>query len=246
MLLGPNAISPYQGYNPNLDASIANVFSTALYRFGHSALSSTLLRLNKRGEETEYGHLPLADAFFAPHRITDEGGIAPLLRGLAQQIHEDVDVFLVDAVRNMLFGPPGSGGFDLATLNIQRGRDHGLPSYNQTRIDYGLLPAQFWDEISSDQDIQDRLDSIYASVDDVDVWVGALAEDHVSGMVGELVFSALKEQFEALRDGDRYWYEQTLNRHEMKEVTRLAVIIRRNTSIGGEIQNNVFRVRLEH
>ena len=161
---------------------------------------------------------------------------------MSQQIHEDVDVFLVDDVRNMLFGPPGSGGFDLAALNVQRGRDHGLPSYNQTRIAYGLSPAQSWADISSDSNIQTRLSLVYATVDDIDVWVGALAEDHVSGMVGELVFCALTEQFEALRDGDRFWYERTLNRRDMREVTTLTNIIRRNTRIGREIQSNVFLV----
>jgi len=45
-------------------------------------------------------------------------------------------------VRNFLFGPPGAGGFDLASLNIQRGRDHGLPSYNGARCLMGLTPEE--------------------------------------------------------------------------------------------------------
>jgi peroxidase len=242
VLLGSNSIAPYGGYDPNLDASICNVFSASLYRFGHSALSSILLRLDNAGEVIEHGNLPLQDAFFAPKKILDEGGIEPLLRGLSQQIHEDVDIFIVDEVRNMLFGPPGSGGLDLAALNIQRGRDHGLPSYNETRIAYGLAPAQSWADISSDPDVQARLSLVYATVDDVDTWVGALAEDHVSGMVGELLFWAIANQFEALRDGDRFWYQRNLTPSELQEVTTLANIIRRNTSIDAEIQNNVFLV----
>lgn len=242
VLLGQGAIAPYIGYDESVDASICNVFSTALYRFGHSSLSSTLLRLNEFGDVIEYGHLPLRDAFFSPKILIDEGGIEPLLRGLSRQVHEDVDVFVIDDVRNMLFGPPGSGGFDLAALNIQRGRDHGLPSYNEIRVSYGLAPAQSWDDISSNEEIQARLALAYLTVDDVEAWVGALAEDHMSGMVGELTFWAMTKQFESLRDGDRFWYQRTLTITELQEVTSLASIIRRNTTIGDDIQNNVFLV----
>ena len=245
MLLGSDALAPYRGYQPNVDASISNEFSGALYRYGHSALSTTLLRLDKHSKEIRHGHLRLRDAFFSPQRITDEGGIEPLLRGLASQMCEDVDVYVVDDVRNFLFGEPGAGGFDLAALNIQRGRDHGLPGYNEARIGFGLRPAQTFADISSNPDIQAHLASAYATVEDIDLWVGGLAEDHYPGaMVGELVYSSLKEQFEALRDGDRFWYERSLDRDELRVVkdANLAEIIRRNTNIKREIGNNVFRV----
>ena len=62
-----------------------------------------------------------------------------------------IDPYLVDEVRNFLFGPPGSGGFDLASLNIQRGRDHGLADYNQARTDLGLDPVTSFSEISKRQ-----------------------------------------------------------------------------------------------
>ena len=92
-------------------------------------------------------------------------------------IKQEIDRFMIDGVRNFLFGPPGAGGFDLASLNIQRGRDHGLPTYNQTRIDFGLAPATSFADISSDPDTQAALSAAYTSSDDVDIWVGGLAED---------------------------------------------------------------------
>jgi hypothetical protein len=64
----------------------------------------------------------------------------------------------------------------------------------------------------------------------------------MSGMVGELTFWAMTKQFESLRDGDRFWYQRTLTISELQEVTSLASIIRRNTTIGNEIQDNVFLV----
>ncbi|MEM7437689.1 MAG: peroxidase family protein [Myxococcota bacterium] len=244
-LLGPDALSPYRGYDPGVDPSISNLFSTAVYRLGHSMLSRTLLRVDATGETIQEGDLPLRDAFFAPSRLIEEGGIDPLLRGLAAQECQRVDVQVVDDVRNFLFGPPGSGGFDLPSLNIQRGRDHGLPDYNTTRVAMGLAPNASFADMTSDPIVQARLATVYGSPDEVDLWVGALAEDPVNGgHVGELVFTVLKRQFENLRDGDAFWYERLPDRvRDDVEQTRLSDIIRRNTEIGPELQDDVFRVR---
>lgn len=244
-LMGHDALAPYNGYQTDVDGSISNLFSTAAYRYGHSALSSTILRLNAQGEEIEAGHLALRDAFFSPQRLITENGIAPILRGLANQVCQAIDPYVIDDVRNFLFGPPGAGGFDLASLNIQRGRDHGLPSYNDVREALGFNRARRFADITSNIDLQARLAAAYGNVNDVDVWVGGLAEDPLPGaMVGRLVFTVLKDQFEALRDGDRFWYQLTLTPEELNDVenTRLADIIRRNTNIGDEIANDVFHV----
>jgi len=244
-LLGRNALRPYRGYNDEIHAGIANLFSGAVFRYGHSALSPQLLRLNADGTTIEAGDLPLRNAFFAPYRLATEGGLEPLLRGLASQICQQVDNFIIDDVRNFLFGAPGSGGFDLASLNIQRGRDHGLPSYNDVRAAYGLTRKETFAEITNDSDKQAALASVYESVDEIDLWVGGLVEDTVRGaLVGELIQTVLAEQFTALRDGDRFYFENQMSRSQVDMIkrTRLSDIIRRNTDIGSEIQNNVFIV----
>ncbi|TDI92044.1 MAG: peroxiredoxin [Candidatus Dadabacteria bacterium] len=244
-LLGEGAIPAYNGYNPNVNASIANIFSAAAYRFGHSMLSPEILRLDQNLNVIPEGNLPLLDAFFTPETITDEGGIDPILRGLAKQITQRVDPFIIDAVRNFLFGPPGSGGLDLAALNIQRGRDHGLPKYNDTREQMGLTRVESFQDISSDPEIQMRLEDAFGNVDDIDIWTGGLSEDLVPGShLGEVFHLIIKIQFEFLRDGDRFWYERKLSGAELQEVqvTQLSDVIRRNTSIGFELQDNVFLV----
>jgi len=244
-LLGRGAVPPFQGYNDRIHAGIANLFSGAVFRYGHSALSPQLLRLNRQGDEIEAGHLPLRNAFFAPYRLSTEGGIEPILRGLAAQVCQQVDNYIIDDVRNFLFGAPGSGGFDLASLNIQRGRDHGLPAYNDVRATYGLERKNSFAEVTADPEKQAALAAVYDSVDDIDLWVGGLTEDTVPGaLVGELIRTVLAEQFAALRDGDRYWFEHHLDRQQVDEIrrTRLSDIIRRNSRIDNEIQNNVFVV----
>jgi peroxidase len=246
-LVGSDAIPEYAGYDSGVNARISNEFSGAAYRFGHSMLSSTLLRLDRSGNESIHGHLPLRDAFFAPDRLVEEGGIEPLLRGLAMQRAENVDPYIVDDVRNFLFGPPGSGGFDLAALNIQRGRDHGLASYNDTREAMGFARATTFSDVTTDPEIQSRLANAYSNVDEIDVWVGGLAEDHVDGaLVGPLVRSILVDQFSALRDGDRFWYATSLPKSlagYLRDTARLSRIIRANANIGSEIGNDVFHLK---
>ncbi len=208
-------------------------------------LSPQLLRLDADGEEIAAGSLSLADAFFRPQEIVLHG-IEPLLRGLASQRAQEIDSYLVYEVRNFLFGPPGSGGFDLASLNIQRGRDHGLPGYNQVRAAFGLEPAASFADVHPDPVVQANLAAAYDSVDDVDVWVGGLAEAHVPGaLVGETYFTILRDQFERLRDGDRFWYRSYLPRELVKlvEEQTLARLIRRNTEIGSELRNDPFLLR---
>lgn len=245
LLLGEQAITDYQGYSANLDASIANLFSAAAFRLGHSMLSAEVLRLDAQGNAIDQGPLALRNAFFAPDELINNQGIEPVLRGLASQVCQRIDAQVVDDVRNFLFGAPGAGGFDLAALNIQRGRDHGLPDYNSARLALGLPVHASFAEVSSSPTVQARLAAAYGTVDNMDVWAAGLAEDPLPGsMLGELLHEIVLGQFLLLRDGDRYWYQRSFTGKElaMLESTKLADIIRRNTSIDTEISDNVFVV----
>jgi len=238
LLLGPAALGDYNGYDPDVNATIATEFSTAAYRVGHTLLSPRLQRLNRSTKSIAEGPLALRDAFFSPETYVGSGGPDTFLRGLAAQMAQHVDAFVIADVRNFLFGPPGAGGFDLPSLNIQRGRDHGLGGYNHIREAYGLAPRASFAEVSSDPVVQQRLAQAYASVDDIDLWVGCLAEDHFSdAMVGETIFTIARDQFLRLRDGDRFFYENDLPPHLLAFVKSqtLSDLIRRNTDIGKEI-----------
>lgn len=82
----------------------------------------------------------------------------------------------------------GSGITDLVALNIMRGRDHGIPFYNQARIcnqdlsisNYikvlGLPPKNSFAEITDDVRIQQKLEHLYGNISQLELFIGALAE----------------------------------------------------------------------
>lgn len=240
-LLGPQGPGPYAGYDEGMKPAIFNEFSTALFRVGHTMLPEDLL-LTGNGPDAA---LPLADAFFHPELVQDEG-IGPILKGLAFNPIEEIDVHLTSAVRNFLFGPPGSGGLDLASLNLQRGRDHGLADYNRVRKALGLGEIKDFKDLTSRPDWEQAFESLYGDVDDLDLWIAALAEDHLPGSsLGETITEGLLRQFEALRSGDRFWYEHdpAFSEADRAEIrgTRLSDVILRNTQMTG-LPEDVFRI----
>jgi len=243
-LLGGDSMPNYRGYDPSVNPGIANEFSTSAYRLGHSMLNTHLLRMDDTGQTLSGGDLRLRDAFFNPQHILNDG-IEPYLKGLIVQAAQELDNFVVDDVRNFLFGEVGSGGFDLAALNIQRGRDHGLCDYNTMRLEYGQPLLDDFSEITKDSLLQLALAEAYdQDIDNIDSWVGLLAEDHQRGSsVGPTMKRILVQQFAAIRDGDRFWYERNLSSEDLRRVreTKLSDVIKRNTGLRN-IQRNVFFV----
>ncbi len=243
ILLGAEAIEAYDGYDPTVDPGITVEFSTAAYRFGHSLLSSNLLRLEEDGESIAAGALALRDAFFVPGEIAENGGIAALLRGLAGSTAQELDTQVVEDVRSFLFGEPGDGGLDLASINIQRGRDLGVASYNDLREALGLERADSFADVTADSGLAQILEDLYGDVDLLDAWVGGLAEDPFGeGILGELFHTVVLDQFLRVRDGDPYWSrgselpDKTLDKLWS---TTLADIVERNGDVEA-IQEQVF------
>src|SRR5262249_25259225 len=164
-LLGPGALPTYTGYDRTVNPGIANEFSTALFRLGHSMLGDDIEFLNNDGTALQ-DEISLNVGFFNPPRIFDPRtntgpGIGPILKYLASDPSSEVDNSITDPVRNFLFGEPGQGGFDLSSLNIQRGRDHGLADYNSVRAAYGLSQVSSFAQVSPDNGIQRKLHDLY-------------------------------------------------------------------------------------
>jgi hypothetical protein len=243
-LMGPYAPRLFGRYDPRTNASVTTEFSTAAFRVGHTLLSPEILRIENDGRPDPRGPITLADSFFNPPLLTSETDLEEILKGLASQRAQEIDNKLVDGVRNFLFGPPGAGGFDLASLNIQRGRDHGLSDYNTTRAVFGLPRVTSFAQITANVDVQHELQELYRSVDNIDLWVGALAEDHLRGAsTGPTITAILRDEFNRARDGDRFFFTHdpafTPDQVESLAETTLADVIRRNTGITN-LQENVF------
>lgn len=244
-LLGDNALPNYQGYNPNIDPQIATEFATAAFRVGHTMLSSDIYRLQENGDESAFGHLTLQGAFFRPDIIMTQGGIDEIIRGLGSTYSQAIDATIIDDVRNFLFGPPGAGGFDLVSLNIQRGRDHGIPDFNSVRESYGLEPLTDFSELTSDPALITKLIALYGDISHLDLWVGGLLESpYGDAMIGETFFTIIADQFTRLRDGDRFWYEGRFDEDFLDIIhqTSLSDIILRNSDID-YLQNDIFTVQ---
>jgi hypothetical protein len=231
-------------YKKRVNPTIANEFSTALFRVGHTMLSSNLV-LGETGNT-----LSLTDAFTNPEfLLEDPQHMDQLLLGLSRQRCQEIDAFIIDDVRNFLFlPPPFAVGLDLGAINIQRGRGHGLPPYNEIRAAYGLPKVRDFDDITSNESVQQALRTAYQSVDNIDAWVGGIAEDHFPGAnVGPLILAAMHDQFSRTRDGDRFFYtrdrdlKQPFVRRviDLNQVT-LGRVIRQNT--GADTPNKMFFV----
>jgi hypothetical protein len=158
---------------------------------------------------------------------------------------------------------------DLGAIDIQRGRDHGMPLYNDLRAAYGLSRVKTFKEITgestemfpddpnidADNPIDDpdilmftdlldgdgqpneeepitskrlstlaaRLKAIYGDVDRVDAFVGMVSEPHLKGSdLGELQHAIWAKQFEALRDGDRFFYVHDPDLEEIEQTYGLS------------------------
>ncbi len=238
-------LDPYIGYDPAVNPGITNVFSGAAFRMGHTLLNSNIIRLNNDGTTIAQGNLLLRDAFFNPLEVLVAGGIDPLFKGMATQIEQEFDCKVIDDVRNFLFGPPGYGGLDLASININRGRERGIADFNTIRANLGLGRYDLFEEIVADQDEAFEMETLYeGDINNIDPWVGMLAEEHMPGaLMGETVMEIMKIQFGALRDGDRFYYKNDpfFSLAEIEEIsaTTLHDIIMRNTEIT-LMQHNVF------
>jgi peroxidase len=244
-LLGANTpaaqtLHAYSGYNPAVNPGISTEFSTAAFRLGHSLLNEDIQFLDNDGNPVR-DEMRLKDSFFDPRSVQDVG-IDPLLKYSASDRTQEIDTKVVDDLRNFLFGQPGQGGFDLAALNIQRGRDHGLADYNTVRVAYGLPRVTSFAQITPDTAVQSALQQAYGTVDKIDLWVGGLAEKHLpNSSVGQTFTAIMVDQFKRLQSGDRSWYQNVLPASAVSTIqkTTLGDIIRRNTQLTN-LQPDVF------
>lgn len=223
----------YEGYDPDVNPTVANAFSTAAYRFGHSLVQHSFVRFDS-------GHRPILNSRYirrtnetkiltplvlslADVSIHDElanlgdletaGSVDRLLLGLINQPAQRRDEHISEELTNHLFQTPAFPfGMDLASINIQRGRDHGIPPYVDWRQPCALSPIRNFDDLEKaiPPSTASKFRSVYSSVEDIDLFTGGIAEKSVKGgLVGPTFACIIGQQFNNLRRGDRFWYENS-------------------------------------
>ena len=241
-----------------LSPAISTEFSGAAYRLGHTLISDQIRTVDSEGID----RISLREAFFTPQAISADG-VDNVLIGLNYQESNDADPRIIDGIRNNLFGPPGAGGLDLAAINIQRGRDLGIPSYTEV---YNQLnpdaPINDFDDLEPifGADLAARFEEAYDNVDQIDLWLGGLAElpAEEGALLGPTLGAIVSDQFARLRDYDRFFYEDQLadpdsflsvvsnaTDSNVGEV-RLADIIRANVDTPELVPDDAFKVPFDN
>jgi len=195
-------------YSNSFDPRINNEFAGAAFRFGHSMVPHQFSSLSRGRSETV---LQMSQQFFSPATLKQTGFLDGLVRGMAEQGSQLQDNSFVEDIRNHLFeSSTGRGGLDLVAVNIQRGRDHGLPGYNQYKEICTGDKARTFDDlrkvISAEHVAQ--LKSVYKHVDDIDLYVGGFLEKpHEDSILGPVFKCIIGDQFARLKKGDRFFYD---------------------------------------
>ncbi|KAK7508747.1 hypothetical protein BaRGS_00000313 [Batillaria attramentaria] len=195
------AVTSFVGYKMN--PTITNVFATAAFRFGHTMIPS----LFTMGDN----QVRLFTMFNRPKFILrDRGkGLKQMCSGIINDPVHHSDRFMSPDLSDRLFEDKNNVSMDLASLNIQRARDHGLPPYNDYRKYCNLPVYETFDEMyESEPERAEIFRRVYDDVKDIDIFAGGLSEKPLSGAVVGPTFACLiAKQFQALKFADRYWYE---------------------------------------
>ncbi|ALC47780.1 cd, partial [Drosophila busckii] len=237
-------------YDPQVDPSIANCFSAAAFRFAHTLLPG-LFNISRDNSTPEA--IELHKMLFNPFSLWARHGIDHALLTATNTPVQRVDRFFSLEITQKLFEGTAEDhlplcGLDLVSLNIQRGRDHGIPAYTVFRRHCHLPPVDTWQQmaLAIDNATLGSIRQIYSSPQDVDVYTGALSEPPLQGAIfGPLLSCLVSDQFIRLKLGDSHWYERKLGpqrftKAQLAEIykTSLAAIVCRNS-------DNIQRVR-EH
>jgi len=180
-----------------VQAGILNEFATAAFRFGHSQIPDRIPVLNETWDLVQQEMLH--GSFFQANMVCSTG-FDNILRGLLATPVNDVDGNFAGDVTERLFAPHlHTMGLDLISINVQRGRDHGLAPYLRYKThceEKYKVRARFRD----DAETRARIKLVYGSMEKLDLFVGGILEEPVNdGLLGPTFSCIIGEQFKMLR-----------------------------------------------
>lgn len=199
----------WHGYDPSVTTSVSNSFAAAAFRQGHTFIQGSVERFNKFHEFV--ASEKLRHLFKQPFLIYQPGVLDELIGGLINQAAQAYDPFISEEVAGHLFqAPQAHFGHDLASINLQRGREQGLPGYNLFREWCGLPRAETFEQLEPylTNHTAFQYSRLYRHVDDIDLWSGGVSERKLPGAaIGPTFACIIARQFSNTRRGDRFWYE---------------------------------------
>lgn len=156
-------------YDESIDGSIANEFLTVSLRL-HHLIFPKIYTSNPQFEDIqEHNFNDLVLSKTAVYKDS-ESLCAGMFVGPTQPSNGHVS----DPLRSQLFNSKNS----LSSINIQRGRDHGIPSYVEFRKFCGLSVPKTFDDlhgIIQDESLA-KMRLVYQDVQDIDAWSGSVSE----------------------------------------------------------------------
>uniref|UniRef100_A0A8D2NES2 NAD(P)H oxidase (H2O2-forming) n=1 Tax=Zonotrichia albicollis TaxID=44394 RepID=A0A8D2NES2_ZONAL len=212
-LLGTQ-VPEYQGYQQHLDPSLSPEFVAAARQFLATMVPPGVY---KSLEGVPDSPAPLGapvqgcGAAFCPPfpGLQKAEDVDELLLGMSSQIAEREDNIVVEDLQDFWYGPLKYSRTDFVASWIQRGRDFGLPTYNQARQHFGLEPLQNWSSLAPhlEPQVLRKVAALYGNnLAGLELLPGGMLEAD-----GSLFSTIILEQFLRLRDGDRFWFENTKN-----------------------------------
>ncbi|XP_040824848.1 dual oxidase 1 [Ochotona curzoniae] len=252
---------PYAGYRPFLDPSISPEFVAASEQFFSTMVPPGVYMRNAschfQGPVNQNtgvsGVLRVCNSYWSRKHPSLQSAeeVDALLLGMASQIAEREDHVVVEDVRDFWPGPLKFSRTDYLASCLQRGRDLGLPSYTKARAAMGLPPLTHWPDINpalfgSNDTVLKATATLYnQDLSRLELLPGGLLESH--GAPGPLFSAIVLDQFVRLRDGDRYWFENTRNglfsEAEIAEIRNTSlrdVLVATMRTEPGTLQSNVF------
>ncbi|XP_029290224.1 LOW QUALITY PROTEIN: dual oxidase 1 [Cottoperca gobio] len=259
--LGDKKLPPYPGYQKFIDPGISPEFQAAAIRFGITMAPPGVYMRNRTCHFQKIVNVDgslspairLCNSFWKRQRdnVKTSQDLDNLLMGMASQIAEREDNIVVEDLRDFMYGPLRFTRSDLVAMTLQRGRDYGLRSYTEVRKALDLPPVKTFEDINPElnstnpQLLQDVAELYSRDISKLELFPGGLLES-LDGP-GPVFSAIILDQFERIRNGDRFWFENKLNVlftdeeiQMIRNVTFHDVLIAVTSAEATDIQKDVF------